>query len=109
MDAMPLPKVAEVYTNELLSLNWQKDGEGITSDDYILQRFEKNKAEIAIRGRITDGKSTVNIQGDGLLWTKPLPSGKTVISYATWLRVNHHPASLDLIDAYAAEMKSITE
>lgn len=109
MNTKPLPEVAAVYTNELLSREWQKDGEGITSDDYVLQRFLKNKAEIAIRGRITGGKSIVNIQGDGLLWTKPLPGGKTVVSYATWLRVNHHPATLDLIDAYAAEMKSIAE
>jgi hypothetical protein len=106
MDTMPLPEVAEAYTKELLSLDWQKDGEGISSDDYILQRFKKNNAEIAIRGRITDGKSIVNVQGDGLLWTKSLPGGKTVISYATWLRVNHHPATLDLLDTYEAEMKS---
>lgn len=108
MDKMPLPEVADLYTKELLSMAWQKDGDGIRSDDYVLQRFLKDDTEIALRGRITDGSSVVNIQGDGLLWNKPLPGGKTLISYATWLRVNHHPATLELLDQFQAEMKAIS-
>lgn len=107
METMPLPEIGDHYTKQLLSLSWQKDGDGITSDDYVFLTFVKDEAEVELRARVTDGKSIVNIQGDGLLWTKPLPGGKTVISYATWLRINHHPATLDLLDEYEAEMKSI--
>ena len=107
MDTMPLPETGELYTKELLALSWKKDGDGITSDDYVFLTFVKDEAEIELRARVTDGKSIVNIQGDGLLWTKPLPGGKKVISYATWLRINNHPATLDLLDEYEAEMKSI--
>ena len=53
-----------------------------------------------------DGKSIVNIQGDGLLWTKPLPGGKPQVSYEAWLRINKLPAGLDLLDDYLAEMRA---
>ena len=44
-----------------------------------------------------------------VLWTKELPGGRKVISYETWLRINHHPAGLDLLDQYQTEMRSIAE
>ncbi len=49
----------------------------------------------------------MNIQGDGLLWSKDLPGGKQVISYELWLRDNKLPTSLDLLERYEAEMKAV--
>ena len=109
MDNMPLLDVGDRYTKELQSLGWQLDGSGVKSDDYLFLTFARDDVEIALRARANDGKSIVNIQGDGLLWTKELPGGGKVISYETWLRINHHPASLDLLDRYQAEMRLITE
>ena len=109
MDDMPLLEVGERYTKELQSLGWQLDGPGIKADDYVFLTFVTDEVEIALRARTTEGKSIVSIQGDGLLWTKELPGGRKVISYETWLRINHHPASLDLLDEYQAEMRLIVE
>ncbi len=106
MDATPLLKVADQYTKELESKGWTTDV-GVKADDYVFLTFTKTGVEIALRARLKDGNAIVNIQGDGLLWTKPLPGGTQVISYETWLRLHHHPASLDLLDEYHAEMKSI--
>ena len=109
MDDMPLAKVGELYTKELLALGWATEGSGIQSDDYVFLTFEKDKQEIELRARMTNNKSTVNIQGDGLLWTKDLPGGKKVVSYETWLKTNKHPASLELLDQYLADMKQLSK
>ncbi len=109
MDDLPLPEVGERYTKELQSLGWQLDGPGVKADDYVFLTFVKDKGEVALRARTTDGKSVVSIRGDALLWTKELPGGRRVISYETWMRINHHPAGLDLLDQYRTEMRSITD
>ncbi len=109
MDTMPLLKIAELYTKEFESSGWKQEGAGIKADDYVFLTFVRENAEIALRARTTDGKSMVIIGGDGLLWTKELPGGRKVISYETWLRINHHPASLDLLDQYQTEMRSIAD
>ena len=108
MDDMPLREVGERYTKELQSRGWQLDGPGIRSDDYVFLTFVRDKIEIALRARTTDGSSIVSIRGDGLLWTRELPGGRKVVSYETWLRINHHPANLDLLDQYHSEMRLIT-
>ena len=107
MNEMPLAKVGELYTKELQTIGWKKEGSGIQSDDYVFLTFVKDKQEIELRARMTNNKSTVNIQGDGLLWTKELTGGKKVVSYETWLKTHNHLASLDLLDQYLAEMKQL--
>ena len=107
MGETPLPEVAEQYTEALQTADWQLDGAGIKSDDYVYLTFTKDDTEIQLRARLTDGQATVNVQGDGLLWNKPLPGGQPVISYETWLRINHHPGTLTLLDNYAAEMQAL--
>jgi len=109
MDDLPLLEVGERYTQELQSLGWQLDGPGVKSDDYVFLTFGKDNVEIVLRARTTDDKSNVSIRGDGLLWTKELPGGKKQISYETWLRINHHPAGLELLDQYQTEMRLIAE
>lgn len=109
MDDLPLLEVGRRYTKELQALGWQLDGPGVKSDEYVFLTFVKEKVELELRARTTDDKSTFSVRGDGLLWNKELPNGRKVISYETWLRINHHPASLDLLDQYQAEMRLIAE
>ena len=103
----PMAEVADQYSKELLSMGWTIKGSGIRSDDYTYLTFTKEKVELDLRARATSGNISVNIQGSGLNWTKPLLGGKQIISYETWLRENNHIASLHLLDAYITEMESL--
>ncbi len=107
MDGTSMTEVADRYGQAFQGLGWTSKGSGIRSDEYTFLTFSKEKFEIALRARTTAEKIVVNIQGDGLIWTKPLPGGKKIVSYEAWLRQNKHPASLDLLDAYKVEMQSI--
>lgn len=107
VDATPMTEVAERYTKELQSMGWTINGSGIRSDEYTFLTFTKEKLEIAVRARPIGGNILINIQGDGLIWTKPLPGGKKVVSYETWLRENNHPAGLNMLEAYKTEMQSL--
>ena len=91
------------------SLGWTVKGSGIRSDEYTFLTFTKEKVELDPRARSTSGNILVNIQGSGLIWTKPLPSGKQIISYETWLRENNHIASLHLLETYISEMQSLAK
>lgn len=107
MDGRSMTVVADRYSQAIQGLGWTIKGSGIRSDEYTFLTFTKEKVEVDLRARSMAGKIVVNIQGDGLIWTKPLPGGKKIVSYETWLRQNKHPASLDLLDAYQVEMQSI--
>ena len=107
MDGTSMTEVADRYSQALQEFGWTIKGSGIRSDEYTFLTFTKEKVEVDLRARSTAGKIVVNIQGDGLIWTKPLPGGKKIVAYETWLRQNKHPASLDLLDAYKVEMQSI--
>ncbi len=100
-----LSALAEKYSEAMAKLGWPAEKGGVRSDEYTFFNFEKGKQEIAFRARSKDGDAEVNIQGDGLLWTKPLPGGVQKVSYAAWLRFHKLPATLDLLDRYQAEMK----
>ena len=91
------------------SLKWAKDDEGIKSDEYSFITYKQGRAEIQLRARgdKQNKKTTAMISGDGLLWSKALPTSAERISYATWLRRNHKQATLDLLDEFAAEMHKI--
>ncbi len=107
MDGKTMTEVADRYSQVLQGLGWTIKGSGIRSDEYTFLTFTKEKLEMDLRARSMAGKIVVNIQGDGLIWTKPLPGGKKIVSYEAWLRQNKHPASLELLNAYKAEMQSI--
>ncbi|MEX0728078.1 MAG: hypothetical protein WD065_17540 [Planctomycetaceae bacterium] len=100
-------KVAEMFVEQMEDLEWQKDGAGVMSDDYVFLTYTKGKAEIQMRGRAEEKKSTVMISGDGLLWSKPLPTAAVRISYDTWLRRQGKTATLDHLDEFAEEMHKI--
>jgi len=102
-----LAEAAERFTEKLAALGWTPEKGGIRSEDYTFFDFKKDGKEITLRARLQNGNAVVNFQGDGLLWTKELPTGRQVVSYETWLRLNKQPPGLHLLDRYEAEMRSI--
>jgi hypothetical protein len=107
IDGATLANVAEIYTKALGDLGWQAADGGIRDEEYTFFDFTKDGQEISLRARKQDGNAIVSFEGDGLLWTKELPGGKQVVSYETWLRLNKLPPSLEFLDRYATEMRSI--
>ncbi|MFN0195862.1 MAG: WD40 repeat domain-containing protein [Planctomycetaceae bacterium] len=101
------PKLGELFIKQMKDLEWTQDGAGVQSDEYVFLTFTKDDVEIQLRARAKDKKSTVMIDGDGLLWSKPLPTAAVRISYETWLRRNHKNASLDDLDEFAKAMHEI--
>ncbi len=101
------PKLGEQFAAQMEALGWMRDGAGIISDEYTFITYKQGRAEIQLRARGDAKKTTAMISGDGLLWTKPLPTAPVRISYETWLRRNKKLASLDLLDEFAAEMRKI--
>lgn len=101
------PQLAEQFAKQMEALEWKRSKSGVVSDEYTLATFEKGKAEIEMRNRGDGKKTTVMIGGDGLLWTKPLPSAPVRISYETWLHRGKKPATLELLDEFHAEMQKI--
>lgn len=100
-------KLGEQFAKQMESAGWERDGAGIVGDDYTFITYQKEKVEIQLRARTMGKKATAIISGDGVLWSKPLPTASVRISYETWLRRNHKPASLDHLDEFLAEMHKI--
>jgi WD40 repeat protein len=107
VEGSTLAAIAEKYTKTLADLGWQAEKGGIRAEDYTFFSFKKEKKEIALRAHSVNGNARVNFQGDGLLWTKPLPGAKPIVSYETWLRDHRHPAGLQLLETYQSEMQAI--
>ena len=104
-DSTALRDVNKKYAEALSGLGWKvKDG-GIREDDYLFITFAKERTEIELRARMMGGNASVNFQGDGLLWNKPLAGGKKQISYESWLRNNRRPSGLQWLKDYEAEMR----
>lgn len=101
------PKLGELFATRMESLEWKRDGAGIVGDDYTFITYVKAKAEIQLRARPKGKNTTAMISGDGLLWTKALPTAPVRISYETWLRRGGHQATLDRLDEFVAEMHKI--
>ncbi len=101
--------VLEAYGKELISRGWKTDGRGVKSEEYALDDFNKDKAEITLRATLQNGEVRATISGTGLLWNKPLPVAKQIVAFETWLRTNRHPASLEWLDQYATEMKQLQQ
>lgn len=101
-------KLAEQFIQQMEAAEWKREGAGILDDEYSFVTYAKAKREIQLRARGNKGKkTTAMISGDGLLWSKPLPTAPVRISYETWLRRNRKEATLDLLDEFAAEMHKI--
>lgn len=103
------PVLAENFIKQFQELGWKKESAGVMSDEYVLITLSKGKAEFQVRARAMNVKnSSVSIGGDGLLWTKPLPTAPVRLSYETWLRRNHFEATLDRLDQFLEEMHKIS-
>lgn len=100
-------KLGELFVKQMDALQWKRDGAGIVGDDYTFITYAKDKAEIQLRARPQGKNATAMISGDGLLWTKPLPTAPVRVSYETWLRRNRRDATLDRLDEFVAEMHKI--
>jgi len=109
IDKTTLAAAADQYTKALEKLGWKVEEGGIRSEDYTFLTFKKDDEEIALRARLNDGNAVVNFQGSGLLWTKELPTGRQIVSFETWLRLNKHPAGLERLDEYETEMRAILD
>jgi hypothetical protein len=106
LEKTTLAMAAEQFTTALEKLGWELQKGGIRAEDYTLLDFRKGKKEITLRARPKDGNAVVNFQGNGLAWKKKLPTGRPIVSYATWLRQQKLPASLDGLERYAADLRS---
>jgi hypothetical protein len=69
--------------------------------------YEKGDVDFSLRAHPKEGNALVNFGGDGLLWTKPLPVEKEVVSFERWLLLNKLPPGLELLDRYEAEMRAV--
>ncbi|MDZ4656905.1 MAG: hypothetical protein SH868_04925 [Bythopirellula sp.] len=102
-----LAAAAEKYTKAIEALGWKHDGRGIRDEQYTFLTYEKGDTDFSLRAHPKEGHALVNFGGDGLLWTKPLPVEKEVVSFERWLLVNKLPPGLDLLDRYEAEMRGV--
>ena len=107
LDGTTPQKLATLFTEQMRGLEWKKEDSGVDSDEYVLVTWTKGKKEIQLRARTAPGKTTAMISGDGLAWTKPLPTPPVRISYETWLRRHHKQANLDQLNEFADEMLKI--
>jgi hypothetical protein len=107
IDHSTLANAAEIYTKAIEALGWKHDGRGIRDEEYTFLTYEKGDEDFSLRAHSQDGNALVNFGGDGLLWTKPLPGGKEVVSFERWLRLNKLPPDLGLLDQYEAEMRAV--
>jgi len=101
-------KLGEQFAKQMEAAGWKRDGAGIVGDDYTFITYKKEKGEIQLRARPVGKKATAMISGDGVLWSKPLPTAPVRISYETWLRRNRQPATLDHLDQFLTEMHKIS-
>jgi hypothetical protein len=106
---LPLSQLIQFYQQKLESLGWTKEGRSLADEQYCMADFTKGEDEITVRANMRGGVAACNIQGDGLLWTKPLPGPKVTISYEAWLRSNKKVATLDFLDEYVTEMQAIQQ
>ena len=99
--------LGEQFAQQMEAAGWKRDGAGIVGDDYTFITYKQEKGEIQLRARPVGKKATAMISGDGVLWSKPLPTASVRISYETWLRRNRKPATLDHLDQFLTEMHKI--
>jgi hypothetical protein len=104
-----LEQFIKFYQQQLSTLDWSPQGQARIEKEFCYADFEKDGVSITVRGNLRGDVATCSVQGDGLLWTKPLPGLKAVISYETWLRNNQTIASLEFLKQYEAEMRSVLE
>ncbi len=104
-----LAALTDTFRKGMEPLGWKLDNSGVRSEEYTHLTFLRGKLEVQIRMRGEKGSAQINIQGDGLLWTKGAPGAKKRLSYETWLRTLRLPASLEWLPRYESEMKGLPQ
>jgi hypothetical protein len=95
------------YAELLGKESWQKES-GILDDEYSFITLAKGDSELGFRARKLDAETTeLSISGNGLLWSKPLPTADKRISFGLWLVRNRHLAGLQRLDEFLEEMRKI--
>jgi WD40 repeat protein len=107
MEKSTLAQAAEVYQKAIEALGWKHDGGGIRDEQYTFLTFEKGDEDFSLRAHAKEGDAQLSFSGDGLLWIKPLPGAKELVSYERWLRVHKLPPGLDSLGQYETEMKGL--
>ncbi len=98
-----LTKLTEAITAQLVKLGWKADQGGIRGDDYTFFEFEKGDLSIEFRATDRNGTALVNVQGDGLGWTKDPAGASKLVPYEQWLIDHQKLLSMAELDAFAAE------
>jgi len=105
------PKLGGQIAAQMEAIGWKRGTAGVMGDEYVSMSFAKGKAEIELHVyaavKAINQATKARINGDGLLWGKPLPVAAVPIPYETWLRRNRKDATLDRLDEFAAEMHKI--
>jgi hypothetical protein len=102
-------EIVDHYAKILGEQGWTEEPGGFRAEDYAFVTFTQGDTSIAIRINSNDALNTTTygLSDDGILWTKPLPERKELVSYEAWLRKHHHPATLRFLEAFLSEMRSI--
>jgi len=107
IEAIDSAELVKQYLDRMQQLGWKTTREGIREATYVFLTFGKEAVELDLRANIREGVATVSVEGDGLLWNKRPQIAPQLISYESWLRTHHHPASMKLLDAFETEMRPL--
>ncbi len=107
LERISLIDLAKEYEAVMSKLGWTAKAFGDPLEDSVGLHFEKGGKIIYYSSSIDPrGIGIVHFSGNGLLWTKAIPS-KQLISYSTWLRNNKFPATLSRLGDYQAQMEML--
>ncbi len=100
-------EIVDYYAKQFGNIGWKEEPNGFRAEDYAFVTFTKEGKSIQIRvnSQASLNQTTYSISDDGILWTKSLPKRKELLSYESWLRTNHHPATLRLLEQFTTEMR----
>ncbi len=101
-------EIVDHYAKTMRDQGWKEEPNGIREEDYAFVTFTKNETSIELRVNTSKSLNTTtySLSDDGILWNKPLPERNELVSYETWLRKHHHPATLRLLDTFMQEMQA---
>lgn len=107
LEKVSLVELSQEYAKAMKDLGWTAKPFGDPQEDSVSIHFEKGSKTIYYQSSIDPlGVGSVDLSGNGLLWSKAIAS-KQLISYGAWLRNNKYPATLKRLDDYRKEMENL--
>ena len=117
---MTLQQAREFYESQLGVQGWlpHEVGRSLNEEAIWLPFFLGQRDLLVGLVKLANGRTRVRV-GDELersSWQLSLPGAdepktrperKTAMSYESWLRLNRHPAGLELLDTYQKEMQAV--